>query len=98
MIVLGDEMAYHIFYQSDKRKVKTRRSSLRFPVLLLLCFILFLYLVGSFWPDGTELLRRTIRYENYFTITAKLNNLAEKLRYTKEPLAVFAEFCGKIVP
>ena len=98
MIVLGDEMAYHIFYQSDKRKVKTRRSSLRFPVLLLLCFILFLYLVGSFWPDGTEFLRRTIRYENYFTITAKLNNLAEKLRYTKEPLAVFAEFCGKIVP
>ena len=91
-------MAYRTFYHSEKENFKKLKSSIRFSAILILCFILFCYLVGGFWADGTEYLRRTIQYLNSCTFVATLNDFAEKLRYVEEHLDVFAEFCGKIIP
>ena len=95
---MGDIMAYHICYQPGKQKFRAVKSSLRFSTILVLCFILFFYLVGTFWPEGTEFLRRTFLDPNAFNIIAALNDFTEKLRCTEAPLSVFAEFYGKMLP
>lgn len=90
-------MGYHIEYPAVQKKHTIFARFLRLPALLLLCFTLFLFLVVSFWPDGTALLQKTVFSLKDTVASAGFDDLAEEL-HTGEPLVTaFAEFCRKLI-
>ena len=57
MLIRGETMGYRIHYQSDNKKDRKLRNYSRLTVLIAVCFLFFLHLVESFWPEGAEILR-----------------------------------------
>ena len=83
-------------YRIDYRTAQKNRH-MRLPVLTLLCFLLFLFLVSALWPEGTEYIRTSV---SHFRLkTAAAFRLLEGEALQGEPLAaVFSDFfqslCG----
>ena len=50
---------YHIIYEAEKRK-KGKGSGLRRLFLTTGFFLCFLWLVGTFWPDGQDLMKQLL--------------------------------------
>ena len=50
---------YHIIYETEKRK-KGKCSGLRRLFLTACFFLCFLWLVGTFWPDGQDLMKQLL--------------------------------------
>ena len=53
-------MSYRIEYQPMKRPGSRQGGSLRRPALTGMFFLLFVFLVDAFWPQGREMLRELL--------------------------------------
>lgn len=54
-------MAYRIVYEETKEKKKRRdKPFLPVPLMSLLIFLVFLMMVGTFWPEGAGIIRKAL--------------------------------------
>ena len=91
-------MGYRIEYHTVQKKQRTFISFIRLPVLTILCFLAFLFLVDVMWPEGAALIQKSGLFSRSTVAVSALNDLADKL-YCGEPLVTaFADFCGKLKP
>jgi len=90
-------MGYRIEYQSAQKKYANKSHYMRLPVLVVLCFFLFLFLVETLWPDGAALIRKAAFYPKEVIAVSALNDLADELRYGESLVTAFADFCRKLV-
>lgn len=97
ILILGDGMGYHISYRSIHKKHVKKGCSLRLPLLILVCFLLFLFLVQTQWPDGAEVLRNVFSFHGDAVAVSALNDFAEELRQGEPLLAAFSQFCRKLI-
>lgn len=95
---MGDGMGYRIEYQRDQKGTFRIKNYTRIPVLTILCFFLFLFLVNAFWPDGAALLQKTRLYSKGIIALSALNDLANELHYGEPLVTAFSDFCGKLMP
>ncbi len=86
-------MSYRIEYQKSPVNRKNIKYRLRLPFLTFICFLLFVYLVGSMWPEGSVLVRKVIRPCDRAIAVSALNTFAVDLHNGKSILSAFFEFC-----
>ena len=85
-------MSYRIDYRPSQKK--SRMGFLRLPVLTVLCFLLFLFLVNTYWPEGAD---RIAVWQESVTVMV-LDRFGEDL-HRGEPLAeAFSAFLGSFQP
>lgn len=91
-------MSYRIQYSSPYAAPCKKQSKIRLPLLTVLCFLLFLMLVNTFWPQGAEYMAEKMAALRQSAAVMALDRLAEDL-FRGEPLsAAFSEFCYGIRP
>lgn len=91
-------MGYRIEYHTVQRKQRTFVSFIRLPVLTIACFLIFLFLIDTTWPEGAALLEKSRLFSKGTAAASALNDLADEL-YCGEPImTAFADFCGKLIP
>ena len=89
-------MSYRIDYRSQ-HGINRNRSMLRLPLLTVLSFLLFLFLVNAFWPEGAEYIRFSVsRFQT--RTTAALNVLEEGVLYGEPLTAAFSDFFQSLRP
>ena len=79
MLVRGERMGYRIHYQSEKKKDRKLRNYSRLTVLIAVCFLFFLLLVETFWPEGAEVLRTMNVFSEEMIPVSALNDLENGL-------------------
>jgi len=91
-------MSYRIHYQPLCGTWRKKLVTIRLPLLAVFCFLFFLALVNSFWPEGAAFIRSATVVLKESTVVMALNRFAEDL-FQGEPLAAaFSEFCYGIRP
>lgn len=91
-------MSYRINYGSSHRKMGNPITKFRLPALTGLCFLLFLTLVNTFWPEGSAYLSDKAHHWRESAAVLALDRLAEELHHG-EPLAeAFSDFLSSIHP
>lgn len=91
-------MSYRIQYPSPYAAPCKKQSKIRLPLLTVLCFLLFLFLVNTFWPRGAEYMGEKMAALRQSAAVMALDRLAEDL-FRGEPLSTaFSEFCNGILP
>jgi len=91
-------MSYRINYQSMESHWSKKRSHIRLPLLTVLCFLLFLWMVNHSWQEGADFLRSRLYSLKETAAAAALDQFAVEL-YRGEPLAsAFSEFREMICP
>ncbi len=91
-------MSYRIIYGSLHTKNVSVVSKIRLPALTVLCFLLFLTLVNTFWEEGSAYLAEWVHSVRESAAVLALEQFAEEL-YQGEPLAeAFSAFCNSIQP
>ncbi len=97
ILLRGDGMGYRIAYQSTYKKSAGKRFGKRLPVLILLCFVLFLFMVEKNWQDGEAFLKKVGILPGEVIPVSALNCFAEELGYGKSLLNSFVHFCNRIL-
>lgn len=90
-------MGYRIAYQSMQKKTKARRFSKRLPLLILLCFSLFVLIVEKSWQDGAAFLNKRVLQSGEMIPAAAWNGFAEELRQGASVLDALIQFCRQSV-
>ena len=91
-------MSYRINYGSAHRKKGNPIAKFRLPALTALCFLAFLFLVNTFWPEGSDYLGEILAGQNTSASVVALERFAEELHHG-EPLAeAFSAFLDTIQP
>lgn len=91
-------MSYRVEYEPmTKRKKASDRFGLRQIWLTVLCFLLFLQLVHSFWPGGKEVLQEALWPGDPVITRQAAEDFVAALRYG-EPLGEAVQgFCREIL-
>ena len=91
-------MSYRINYGSSHKKKGSPAAKIRLPALTALCFLVFLFLVNAFWPEGSAYLDGILESSRVSASVMALDRFAEEL-YHGEPLAeAFSAFLDTIQP
>lgn len=91
-------MGYRIDYDRGTKQYEvTKRHPFRFPVMLALCFVLFIAMTHTFWPEGVEYLREImIPGDNTVTLSA-LNHMTVELQAGTPVKDAVMTFCQEIM-
>ena len=91
-------MSYRIQYPSPHAAKSIRQRKIRLPLLTVLCFLLFLFLVNTFWPQGAAYMAEKMAVLRRSAAVMALDRLAEDLLRGEPLAAAFSEFCYGIRP
>lgn len=90
-------MGYRVEYRPVKKVRRMEKRTVRLPALTALFFLLFLLLVNSIWPRGTEVLRG-LAFSGDAAVTADaLDVLAMELRAGEALPSALETFCRKVM-
>lgn len=98
ILIRGDEMGYRIEYHTAQRKQGNFLRFVRLPLLTIVCFVIFLFLVGTLWPEGAAWIEKSGFFAKSMAAVAALDELADGLHYGEPLVTAFAEFYGKLMP
>lgn len=97
MLIRGERMGYRIHYQSEKKKDRKLRNGSRLAVLIAACFLFFLFLVETFWPEGAEFIQTINVFSEEMIPVSALNDLENGLLQGDSFVKSWAAFCREIV-
>ena len=91
-------MAYRIVYEETKVKPQRRdKASLPVPLLSLLFFLVFLMLIGQFWPEGASWIRNALIPGDPDKTMQALQVLSRELHSGVPIGAAVEDFCKDII-
>lgn len=91
-------MSYRIQYRSYHAKKRRLAIKMRLPALTVLSFLVFLFLVNIFWPEGSACLGGILENRMAMVSAGALDRFAAEL-YDGEPLTeAFSAFLDAIQP
>lgn len=90
-------MGYRVEYETVRKVRRMEQRTTRLPALTAAAFVLFLVLVGSFWPKGKEVLREILIPGDPAVTVAALEDLAEELKTGTELDDALENFCQTVV-
>lgn len=90
-------MGYHIEYQTAQKKCSYKSFPLRLPALIILCFLLFLFLVNTIWNDGAAWMQKNVFRAGSAIAVSALDDLADELGYGEMVMSAFSDFCRKLI-
>ena len=91
-------MSYRINYGSSHKKKGSPTAKIRLPALTALCFLVFLFLVNTLWPEGSAYLAGFLENRGASASVMALDRFTEELHHG-EPLAeAFSAFWDTIQP
>lgn len=91
-------MSYRIIYGSLHKKKGNPAAKIRLPALTALCFLLFLFFVNTFWPEGSAYLDGILAGRSVSASVIAFDRFAKELHHG-EPLAeAISTFLGSIQP
>lgn len=90
-------MGYRVEYQPIKKVRNAEKRKAGLPALVGMCLLLFLILVNSVWPRGSEVLQRLIFPGDAAVTAAALEELATELHAGEELLSAVETFCRKVI-
>lgn len=73
-------MGYRIEYRSIKRVRGMERRTVRVPAFAAVCFLLFLVLVNSAWPQGAQIIQEIFFPEDTMVSNVSFDALLNQLR------------------
>lgn len=91
-------MSYLIRYQSTRGTWLKKLTCIRLPLLAVLCFLLFVLMVNSFWPEGEAYIRSRTQARKESAAVMALDQLAEDLLRGEPLSAAFSELWNGIQP
>lgn len=97
MLVRGERMGYRIHYLSEKKKDRKLRNCSRLTVLIAACFLIFLFLVETFWSEGAEVLRTMNVFSKEMIPVSALNDLENGLLQGESLVKSWTAFWREIV-
>ena len=97
MLVRGERMGYRIHYQSEKKKDRKLRNHSRLAVLIAVCFLVFLLLVETCWPEGAEVIRTMNVFSEEIIPVSALNDLENGLLQGESLVKAWTAFWRDIV-
>ena len=90
-------MGYRVDYSPVRKVRNAEKRTLRLPALTMLFFLLFVFLVLSFWPRGSVLLREILIPGDPDITVQALEAFARNLRSGEELSGALEVFCRTIV-
>lgn len=90
-------MGYRIEYQPVKKVRGIEKRTSKIPALTALFFLLFFFLVFSFWPDGAHILREILIPGDPDVTVMALETFAQDLRTGGTFSDAFEVFCRRIL-
>jgi len=90
-------MGYRVEYGPVKKVRGLEKRVSGVSSLIAVCLLLFFILVGSFWPEGKEILQKLIFPGDPVVTAAALDNLTESLRSGEALSDSMAAFCIQIL-
>lgn len=90
-------MGYRVDYRPVKKIRNAEKRTVRLPALTMLFFLMFLFLVFSFWPQGGALLRELLIPGDPDVTVMALETFAQDLRAGDALSGAFETFCRTIV-
>ena len=97
MLVRGERMGYRIHYRSGEKKDRKLRSYSRLMVLIAVCFLIFLFLVEGFWPEGAERMKKMSLLSEEIIPVSAFHDLENGLRQGESLIKLWTAFCRNIV-
>ena len=94
----GDRMSYRINYGSSNRKNGNSVTKFRLSALTALCFLAFLFLVNTFWPEGSDYLGEILAGQNTSASVVALERFAEELHHGEPLVEAFSKFLDTVQP
>ena len=91
-------MSYRINYGSSHRVKGNNAAKIRLPALTALCFLLFLFLVHTFWPEGWACIDGILAGRRASASVMALDRFAEELHHGEPMTKVFSDFLSSIQP
>lgn len=90
-------MGYRVDYQPVKKVRGVEKRTSRLPAMIGLCLLLFLLLVGEFWPRGAEVLRNLVVPGDPAVTVAALEDFALELKAGEALPSALEGFCRRII-
>ena len=91
-------MSYRINYGSSHKKKGSPAGKIRLPALTALCFLVFLFLVNCFWPEGSAYLDGILASSRASASVMALDRFAEELCQGEPLVEAFFAFLDTIQP
>lgn len=91
-------MGYRIEYHTAQKRQGNYFYFIRLPLLTIVCFVIFLFLVGRMWTEGAELIQESGFLSKAMVAVSALDEFADELYYGEPLVTAFADFCGKLIP
>lgn len=91
-------MHYRIDYGATTPKSRKKLACLRLPVLIVLCFFLFLVLVKQIWPEGSAVIGDIILRVRSSFAAKSLEQFADNFREGESVFSAFSFFCQSLSP
>lgn len=90
-------MSYRVEYSaSGIVRKKIRRKGGRIPLLSVVCFMIFLLIVGGFWPRGVQALREMLLPGDSAVTAAAWEELTQELHAGAPVDSAVENFCREI--
>lgn len=86
-------MGYRICYGKQRGNNRIIRR-----IMTAVFFLMFLFLVNNFWPEGAEALQSLIFRLGNSAAAAALDNMAEELMNGGAVREVFSDFLDRLMP
>lgn len=91
-------MGYRIEYDKGSKAYEVRKEhSLRFPVMVASCLVLFFLLTWVFWPEGVELLREMVIPGDNAVTTQAWDTMVDSLKSGASVSDAVTVFCREII-
>ena len=94
---LGDGMSYRIVYEPEKCVQQSFKESSSGRILTALCFLIFVWLVQSLWPEGREVLTKYLLPGEPALAQAAFSVLLDNLRHGMGMVESLTVFCREIL-
>ena len=90
-------MSYRVEYSaSGIVRKETKRKNGRIPLLTAVCFLIFLLIVGGYWPRGTQALREMLLPGDSAVTAAAWEELTQELHAGAPVGGAVENFCREI--
>lgn len=90
-------MGYRVDYQPVKKVRGVEERTARAPALTAVCFLLFLLLVNTVWPRGSEVVQGVLFSGNVTVTASALEEMVVELRSGEKLYSAVETFCRKVV-
>ena len=91
-------MHYRIDYGDARRTGMKKVPCLRLPILIVLCFVIFLVLANQLWPEGSALIGDAVLYVRNSSAVESLEQFADNFRDGESVASAFSFFCQSLLP